>query len=202
MARRRQVAALVAAAFIVAVASPVIAAEQPFLNGKSGPWKRVTTSGLSETPDFVTVTDDGQFVAIVDLPAGSGAASFTSKNGRTWQPISTSVFPPDAGIGALTAGSKGIIAPGSVGGEGQRETVFWRSKNGKTWTQTPPDPSVFGGPGANAAVNGVVEGPKGYVAVGYDGTGNGTNAAVWRSENGADWTRGSGDRRPRRGRGK
>ena len=189
MARRPQVAALVAAAFILVVASPGLAAEEPFLSGKSGSWKRVRTSGLSDTPDFLAATADGEFVAIEDLPTGSGAAPFTSKNGRTWQQTSTSAFPPDSGIGTLTSGSKGMIASGTIGAEGQRETVFWISKNGKTWTQTPPDPSAFGGPGANAGVNGVVEGPKGYVAVGFDGTGDGLNAAVWTSANGADWTR-------------
>ena len=98
-------------------------------------------------------------------------------------------FPPDVVIQSLTAVTKGVLATGTVGAEGQHETVFWRSTDGEKWTQTPPDPSVFGGPRANVGVNGVVQGPQGYVAVGYDGTGNGLNAAVWTSKNGTEWTR-------------
>lgn len=190
MARRTQVAR-VAVTLVVATASPALAADEPFLSGKSKPWKRATTSGLADTPDFLAVTTDGGFVAIEDLPTGSGVAPYTSKAGRKWQQVSASanVFPPDAGIGSLTAGTKGVIASGAIGAEGQRETAFWRSKDGKKWTQTAPDPTAFGGPGANAGVNGVVQGPKGYVAVGFDGTGNGLNAAVWTSKSGADWTR-------------
>ncbi len=89
MVRRTKVAAfLVGVTFMVATASPVTAADEPFLSGESAPWKRVTTSGLADTPDFLAVTTEGGFVAIEDLPAGSGATAYTSPDGRKWRQVS------------------------------------------------------------------------------------------------------------------
>jgi hypothetical protein len=186
------VVALVAVSLLVASATPIAAADDDeFLSGKASAWKRTTTTGLADTPDYLVVKTGGGYVALDDLPTGSGVATYTSRDGRTWEAASTNGggFASDAGLSSLAAGSKGLIASGLIGAEDQRQTVFWSSKDGKQWTQTPPDPTAFGGPGANAGVNGVVEGPKGYVAVGYDGTGNGLNAAVWTSKDGAEWTR-------------
>ena len=87
---RSRVAALVALTLMVATASPVLAADEPFLSGDSKRWKRVTTSGFPETPDFLAVTTNGRFVAIEDLAMGSGAMAYSSRDGRAWQPMSTS----------------------------------------------------------------------------------------------------------------
>jgi hypothetical protein len=173
------------------LAGPAAAAE---LTAKPSAWKRVTTSGLEESPDFVTATAAGRFVAIEDLPSAGGspvgAGAYTSSDGRRWRAERGSLqFGPQAGISALSAGSKGLIASGEDGADGQEQVAFWRSRDGKRWTQVATDPEVFGVPGATVGVNGVIQGPNGYVAVGFKIDDAGAlNAAVWNSRNGSDWT--------------
>jgi len=59
---------------------------------------------------------------------------------------------------------------------------------GVTWTRIPHDDTVFGGPD-NQAMNAVVAGGPGLVAVGYDGPVGDGDAAVWTSPDGVTWTR-------------
>jgi hypothetical protein len=165
------------------------------VTAKSSDWKRLTTNGFEDSPDFVTAVGGGRFVAIEDIPSDAfsavGAAVYTSSDGRRWRAEQSGSleFGPDAGISALSWGSKGLIASGEDGPDGQEQVAFWRSRDGKDWTQVDTDPAVFGAPGATVGVNGVVQGPNGYVAVGYKIDDDGAlNAAVWTSKNGTDWT--------------
>jgi hypothetical protein len=164
------------------------------VTAKTSAWKRVTTSGLIESPDFVTATRGGRFVAIEDFPSSGespiGAGAYTSTDGRRWRAERTGsfAFGPQAGISHVSSGSKGLIAAGEDGPDGQEVVAFWRSRDGRDWTQVDTDPAVFGAPGATVGVNGVIQGPKGYVAVGYKVDGNDAlNAAVWTSKDGTTW---------------
>jgi hypothetical protein len=82
----------------------------------------------------------------------------------------------------------GVIASGQIGTDGQDQVAFWRSRDGLRWTMVAPDPDAFGPPGANVGVNDVIEGPRGYVAVGFDGLDGALDAAVWTSKNGTAWS--------------
>jgi hypothetical protein len=179
-------------ALVVATAGTAGAAD---VTAKTSAWKRVATNGFKEAPDFVTATGGGGFVAIEDLPSAQfspvGAAVYTSSDGRRWRaaPSGSLEFGPQAGVSALSWGSKGLIVSGEDGPDGQEQVAFWRSRDGRNWTQVDTDPAVFGAPGATVGVNGVIQGPKGYVAVGFEIDGDGAlNAAVWTSGNGTDWT--------------
>ena len=150
MARRSQDAALVAVTVVVATAAPVLAADAAFLRGESKAWKRVATSGLADTPDHLALTTDGEFVAIEDhLPTEVGAAPYTSKDGRTWQPVSANAnaFPPSAGIASLTAGNRLLAQQGrqevdkdapptrprSAAPVRTRESTAWSRDRTATW---------------------------------------------------------------------
>ena len=113
---------------------------------------------------------------------------------------------------AVTTGGPGLVAVGanhldyytrqevsdlfSYGDEvraGTADAVVWTSPDGFTWSRVPHDEAVFGGPGEQRMVS-VTAGGPGLVAVGgvwekLDGTYEMSDAAVWTSPDGLEWSR-------------
>ena len=61
-----------------------------------------------------------------------------------------------------------------------------------TWAEVDPSAAGLGGPG-NQRINRLLSSKAGFVAVGQDDSSGRPDAAVWTSENGATWIRGSPD---------
>lgn len=96
---------------------------------------------------------------------------------------------------AVIAGGPGLIAGGQVRPasdlfdwapvDGGKASV-WVSADGMVWDRVPPDEAVFGGSGG-ALIQDLAVGGPGYVAVGS--ATERTDAAVWLSADGYEWSR-------------
>jgi hypothetical protein len=125
------------------------------------------------------------------------AAVWTSPDGLTWTrvPHDEAVFggPNSQKMLSVVAGGPGLVAVGyEVSGYDSVDydsvAVVWTSPDGVTWTRVPHDEAVFGGTGSQA-MNSVVAGGPGLVAVGNDVSADRWDAAVWTSPDGLSWTR-------------
>jgi hypothetical protein len=122
----------------------------------------------------------------------SSAAVWVSADGFAW----TRVPHDEAVLGgtgsqlilALTAGGPGLVAVGWDNGGGDSDAAVWTSVDGLTWSRVPHDEAIFGGDG-NQYVYGVSAGGPGLVAVGRDASPDDSDAAVWTSPDGVNWTR-------------
>jgi len=145
-------------------------------------------------PGLVAVGWDGQ--GILETSPDVDAAIWTSVDGDTWSrvPHDEEVFGA-AWINSVTVGGPGLVAVGGTEGYWtDGDAVVWTSVDGITWSRVPHDETVFGGVDSQV-INDVTVGGPGLVAVGQDG-GIGpwdhnadTNAAVWTSVDGINWSR-------------
>ncbi len=145
-------------------------------------------------PGLVAVGWDGQ--GILDDNPDVDAAIWTSVDGVTWSriPHDEEVFGA-AWMNSVTVGGPGLVAVGGTDGYWtDGDAVVWTSVDGLTWSRVPHDETVFGGVDSQV-INDVTVGGPGLVAVGQDGgigpwDNNGdTNAAVWTSVGGINWSR-------------
>ncbi|MCH7669853.1 MAG: hypothetical protein IIC71_11750 [Acidobacteria bacterium] len=115
---------------------------------------------------------------------------WTSSDGATWKraadPGSALAGSNNEALLGVSAGGPGLIAVGYDDGNG--DSRVWTSVDGSEWTLLPADRAVFGGSG-NQQIAKVVEGAQGFVAAGRESTGNGSDAVVWASPDGIEWTR-------------
>jgi serine/threonine protein kinase len=96
-----------------------------------------------------------------------------------------------AAMSAVVSGGPGLVAAGlSTGTRQDFDAAIWTSADGQTWTPV-RDPKVFGGPG-DQVMNRVDAGGPGFVAVGFDTSGQQSAAAVWTSSDGSRWQRVTG----------
>jgi len=119
------------------------------------------------------------------------AAVWTSPDGLTWTRAPEGEVFGDyrwQTMSAVVAGGPGLVAVGYDGTATNHDAAVWTSPDGLTWTRVPHDEAVFGGPNAQA-MNAVVAGGPGLVAVGYAGVANDPDGAVWTSPDGVTWTR-------------
>jgi hypothetical protein len=130
----------------------------------------------------------------------TGAAVFTSTDGRTWAPADTSAF-TGADVTDLTAVSGGLVAVGGAAPltstlpSGPTGARAWTSTDGRAWTAsaggTAPGTSVFGG-GAQgqAQASAVTRLGTTVVAVGDaagSASGPADQAVAWTSGDGRTW---------------
>lgn len=116
-------------------------------------------------------------------------AGLNFKNGWARIPFNATVF---GGYGLdqmndVTAGGPGVVAVGFSSRNGEMNAAVWVSQDGIRWERADGSPEL-GGTGAQA-MNAIAAGPERMVAVGTEGTGSDTNAAVWISQDGLEWTR-------------
>lgn len=119
------------------------------------------------------------------------AAVWTSVDGLSWTrvPHDEIVFGGSGNqlLNSVIAGGPGLVAVGAERSASQ-QAVVWTSVDGLTWTRVPPDES---GRLDAGQMNSVAVTDSGLVAVGWVGWVGGTNseAAVWTSVDGIDWSR-------------
>jgi hypothetical protein len=160
-------------------------------------WKRVTGAALGgvDTQIIESVAAAGSdLVAVGYEYSGSDwdGVVWMSSDGASWtraaDPGSALAGSNNEALLGVTAGGSGLIAVGYDDANSDWDTRVWTSVDGSDWTLLPADPAVFGGPGDQQIAK-VVEGGPGFVAVGRESTGNGSDAIVWVSTDGIEWAR-------------
>jgi hypothetical protein len=170
------------------------------------------TGGLTwtreSTPDGVllgpVISDEGGFLAVGTTPTTDAVSFWRSPDGLTWheEPASPAFvdFDPNnyfysvSGV-ARAPGTTHLVAVGtrhSMGDNNAGDAAAWYSGDGgRTW-QRAAQVAGF----ANAAIDDVIAGPTGWIAVGIDGYPEGgtqfigvRGAAVWTSTDGLHWKR-------------
>ncbi len=120
------------------------------------------------------------------------AAVWTSADGASWTriPHDDAVFGGKytQQINSVTAGGPGLVAVGFDRSGGDGDGAVWTSVDGVTWSRVPHDEAVLGGFGIQN-MGKVTAGGPGLVAVGWDGSVVGAEAAVWTSVDGVTWSR-------------
>jgi hypothetical protein len=182
--------------------APVAAvAPPPASSAAADPYRWTPVDGGADLATYAIAQairrGDGTYLAI-----GSGGTGevriLRSPDGRTW-----TVEPGDPGLLAASAdhlsivngiadGASGLVAVGAMALDdiSSGDARAWTSTDGVTWHVA----DVSGA--TDTAVEAVVAGPNGYVAVGSDGFPGGNvqlpgarGAAVWSSPDGAHWSR-------------
>jgi hypothetical protein len=135
-----------------------------------------------------------------NAPPFAYAVAWT-KFGTDWSPhrIPTNAREPNAGIGALAGDDHGYVTVGSFATASDSGAAIWWSPDGKVWKHVltargPVDPH-----GSWAVFTGVAHTEAGWIAVGARGKGDATktlsNAMVWTSPDGVNWTQNTRDGR-------
>jgi len=119
-------------------------------------------------------------------------AVWTSPDDATWAvvPHDEAVFGgiTSGYLEAVAAGPLGLAAVGTEYNGDDYDAVVFTSPDGTTWSRVPDPVGVFGGAGWQG-MHAVTAGGPGWVAVGYDDSGEDWNAAVWTSPDGVTWAR-------------
>ena len=102
----------------------------------------------------------------------------TSIDGSAWAGVTSSTF-DWARMNAVAKHGSMLVAVGASV-QGPSAAVVWTSTDAVTWQRLPNSPAFAG-----AAMNAIVDGPSGLVAVG----GGPNGAVVWTSPDGMTWTR-------------
>jgi hypothetical protein len=132
--------------------------------------------------DFASITATANAFVAVGVAgdkladATTGAIVAWSTDGSNWMGLDPSL-PEFAGrtMGAVAAGTGGLVA---IGTDASLAPVVWTSTDGSAWAL------ASGGRLPQGRLRDLAGGPRGYVAVGSDGT----NAVAWASADGHDWT--------------
>ncbi len=160
-------------------------------------WERVPGgASVFDRPgpaQIVGAYDDGDgFLVVVDRVGV--AETWTSPDGRTWQPEpleGAELFPaagPPRPTTLLGAGSTSVVL-GAVEDPDGPDAAVWTSVAGAPWERASPSEAVFGGDGAQVVLAAVQLGPD-LVAVGTDTDDTGdVDAVVWSTGTGGGWRR-------------
>jgi hypothetical protein len=134
---------------------------------------------------FVAVGSDGVFGETV-------AAVWTSEDGRAWSraPHVEGVLggPGAQWMSSVAVGPRGLIAVGFDETDDDRNAAVWTSQDGRSWSRTPHDEVVMGGPGLQSMASVIMTG-SGVLAVGSDSASGELDGAVWASVDGRAWSR-------------
>ncbi len=134
---------------------------------------------------------EGQIAAVGST--GSSPLVLTSEDGLDWVPV------PDQPAFRTTGGASmtGLVATSDAFiavGPGDAQSLVWRSRDGRTWekvheTQRLTDAQLEAGERSEGYMGRIVEGPRGFVAVGLNGPGlvDDFGGAAWFSNDGAVW---------------
>nr|MBA2700577.1 exo-alpha-sialidase [Chloroflexota bacterium] len=156
-------------------------------------WRRVpdgSTFANAKVADLARTADGTALVAVGltgDAKAATGAVSWRSTDGQTWQRSPGTAALQDAVINAITAGPDGLVAVGSD--LVSKRAVAWRSIDGRAWEQAPDAPSLDNF-GLKIEMRDVASTGTGYLAGGHLLFGTQYPSAVtWTSHDGRRWTR-------------
>ncbi len=168
-------------------------------------WSRVTHDeavfGGEGDQSMTSVTAGGPGLVAVgtDGPVkNSDVAVWTSPDGVTWSRVThdEAVFGGggNQSMTSVTAGGPGLVAVGTDASNDDGDPAVWTSPDGVNWSRV-PDEAVSGGEdrelmGADRQVmESVTAGGPGLVAVGFEGSFSNSDAAVWTSPDGVNWSR-------------
>ena len=120
---------------------------------------------------------------------GAGAAAWTSLDGSAWARVDLG----EGRVEAVAPGGDGVVAVGSVAGEGGAlDGRAWRSEDGRSWVPVPIDDGALAA--ADQELLDLVlaepaEGEPVIGAVGRTNLGPGDDGAAWASDDGTAWVR-------------
>ncbi len=147
-----------------------------------------------EIGDVVAGPDGFVSVGWRDSDQGSVATVWRSADGSAWDPVPGLRDDTSSTMQAVARSGAGYIAVGTIQSNGPAIGAAWVSADGRTWTsvadQVAFELSVgvtgrFGG----MAVNDVVAGGPGFVAVGAEEGATGPVGRIFTSRDGRSWTR-------------
>ena len=154
-------------------------------------WVRIPPGGDLGGPGdqgMADVTVAGPLLVAVGR-GGAGAAAWTSLDGSAWARV-------DLGEGraeAVVPGGPGVVAVGSVTGEGGAlDGRAWRSEDGRSWAPVPIEDGSLGAADQellDVVVAEPTEGEPVVGAVGRTNLGPGDDGAAWASADGTAWVR-------------
>jgi len=120
------------------------------------------------------------------------AAVWTSVDGTVWSPVprNDEVLggSGEQWMGSVTGGGPGLVAVGWESSAGSAHAAVWTSTDGFNWTRVPHIERTFGGPGEQWMAS-VTAGGPGLVAAGREQVAGDSDAAIWTSIDGFDWSR-------------
>lgn len=137
--------------------------------------------------------DDGDGYRVL-VDRGGVAESWTSPDGRSWQPspLDGQELLPAAGAPmprALLGAGSTAVALGAVDDPDGVDAAVWTSLSGAPWERASPREAVFGGDGTQVALGATQLGAD-LVAVGTDTDDQGdVDAVVWSTGAGGGWRR-------------
>lgn len=166
--------------------------------GASGPAGTGQTGGaagavawqLGESPGRVSdAVSAGTLLVAVGMASSSAdgdtAGAWTSPDGLVW--ARATVLDASGSMTAVAAGPGRLVAVGTAFA-GTSGPAAWTSADGLVWQQLPAA-AFAASPGRQpSALEDVVYGPAGFVAVGSEVGAGGSRAAAWHSADGLAWT--------------
>ena len=168
----------------------------PAVEGAGLVWTRVPHDEAVFGGSLVnSVVAGGPGLVAVGATAAEGGDAdggvWLSADGRAWARVDATALggPGDQWVNSVVAGGPGLVAVGRDVSGGDEDGAVWVSADGgHTWVRIPHDEDVFGGTG-DQVVESVAAGGPGVVAVGWEHSSGGSDAAVWVSADGYTWTR-------------
>jgi DNA-binding SARP family transcriptional activator len=165
------------------------------LSSDPSTWSRARpgSEGLREERDQFTrdVTAVGpDLVAVGSTQAADGVdvAVWRSQRGRKWVFIKGAApAEGDQEMATVVRSADRVVAAGFSEVDGDRDAAIWTSRDGVSWRRAGSDADL-GGLGDQQINSLAVVGSR-FIAVGQETIGDDTNAVVWTSADGRDWTR-------------
>jgi class 3 adenylate cyclase len=146
-------------------------------------------SVAAEGQTLVAVGEDG-------VVGDYDAAVWVSTDGSTWhrQARTPTVLggPGEQLMTSLVASDDRFVAVGWSTVHSDIDAQVWTSEDGRTWSRLSYDEEVFGGDG-DQLLWGLEAAGGDFIAVGRDESGGGSDAAVWTSPDGLEWSRAPSD---------
>lgn len=166
------------------------------LSGDSSTWFRARpgSGGLRKqqdqfTRDVTAVGPDLVAVGSTQTADGGDAAVWRSQHGRKWV-FGQGAVPTESGdqeMATVVSSASRVAAGGFSEVDGDRDAAVWTSRDGSFWRRVGADDDLAG-PG-DQQINAMAVVGSGFIAVGQETIDGDTNAVVWTSADGRDWTR-------------
>jgi class 3 adenylate cyclase len=141
---------------------------------------------IARSGGFVVVGGTG----VPDLEDEGDAAVWLSPTGLEWERVDSPDFvrPQGQRMMSVVRTPPGFLAAGFDSAAGNQDAALWRSPDARDWRRIPHDEAHLGGV-SDQVITALAKGPGFFAALGWDGTEENKDAALWLSLNGLDWRR-------------